>query len=58
MRYFISLLAGIAIVHVAAFAASFDFTTYPENTWLKQSPREGVATPKFYYEGSGAFDPG
>ena len=28
-----------------AFAANSPFTTHPENTWLKQSPREDVAAP-------------
>ena len=41
--------------NIATSAAPF--TTHPENTWLKQSPREGVGAPGFYYEGSGAFDP-
>ena len=38
-------------------AAEYFLGTHPENTWIKQSPRDGVAAPGFYYEGSGAFDP-
>jgi fibronectin type 3 domain-containing protein len=47
----------MAFVRIAFAAADSSFTTHPENTWLRQSPREGVAAPGFYYEGSGAFDP-
>lgn len=38
-------------------AAASPFTTRPENTWLKQSPREGKPAPGLYYERSGRFDP-
>jgi hypothetical protein len=40
MRYFISLFAGVAMVYATATAAESSFTTHPENTWLKRSPRE------------------
>lgn len=56
-------LLGLVATHafllscIIVTAADSPFTTHPENTWLKQSPREGVAAPGFYYEGSGGFDP-
>src|SRR5262249_55763271 len=34
-----------------------DETSHPENRWIKQSPREGAAVPRFSWEGSGSFDP-
>jgi hypothetical protein len=34
-----------------------DFAAQPENTWVKQSPRPGLPSPKFGWEGSGAYDP-
>lgn len=30
---------------------------HPGNEWVKQSPRNGVSTPRLKYEGSGDFDP-
>src|SRR5438093_6157167 len=52
------LLAGIVILtNQVIAAADSPFTTHPENTWLRQSPREGAPAPGFYYEGSGGFDP-
>lgn len=33
------------------------WANHPENTWIKQSPREGAPAPGIYYEGSGDFDP-
>jgi len=48
---------SLIVSATASIAADSPFNTHPENTWLKQSPREGVAAPGFYYEGSGAFDP-
>jgi hypothetical protein len=56
MRNLISSCVAIAFVRIAFAAADSPFTTHSENTWLKQSPREG-GPPGFYYEGSGAFDP-
>ncbi len=35
----------------------FDAAAHPENTWVRQSPREGKPIPKFGWEGSGAYDP-
>jgi hypothetical protein len=34
-----------------------DWSTHPENHWVRQSPREGVPVPAFLYEGSGDYDP-
>src|SRR5215831_3184911 len=33
-----------------------DGMSHPENRWIKQSPREGAAVPRFSWEGSGSFD--
>ena len=55
MKALSSISAILASCKLAAGASLF--ITHPENIWLRQSPREGVAAPKFYYEGSGAFDP-
>src|SRR5256885_16286992 len=52
-----SLLAGVVILTRSASAVDSPFVTHPENTWIKQSPREGAPAPGFYYEGSGGFDP-
>ena len=34
-----------------------DWDKHPDNTWVRQSPREGVPVPGFLYEGSGDYDP-
>jgi hypothetical protein len=41
----------------ATRAAESSWAGHPENVWIRQSPREGVPAPGFYYEGSGGFDP-
>src|SRR5215468_12123756 len=58
-----SVLALAALVFSAAIAPTAepapapDWSKHPENTWVKQSPREGGAVPAFLYEGSGDYDP-
>src|SRR4051794_27108202 len=37
--------------------APVDWGKHPENTWVRQSPREGATVPSFLYEGSGDYDP-
>lgn len=34
-----------------------DGISHPENRWIRRSPREGAAVPRFSWEGSGSFDP-
>ena len=46
---------GVSLVH--AEAASADFVGHPVNVWGKQSPRTDSPSPKFGWEGSGAYDP-
>lgn len=36
---------------------AIDWAGHPENTWVRQSPRDGKPIPKFGWEGSGAYDP-
>ncbi len=54
-----AVLTAVVLVLTTAFApaAEPDWSKHPENTWVKQSPREGVAVPAFLYEGSGDYDP-
>ncbi|MCE9560446.1 MAG: fibronectin type III domain-containing protein [Planctomycetes bacterium] len=54
-----SLIAlGLFIASLsAAEPAAPDWIKHPENTWVKQSPREGSPVPGFPYEGSGDYDP-
>ena len=49
---------GVVLAFLPAVAAAADWATHPENTWVKQSPREGAPSPRYLYEGSGAWDPG
>src|SRR6185436_7711261 len=49
------LLAAILLAPVGS--ATTDWAAHPENTWVRQSPRDGQAIPKFGWEGSGAYDP-
>lgn len=53
-----SSFAAVAILLCAplarAEAASAD---HPVNVWIKQSPRTDAPSPKFGWEGSGAYDP-
>ena len=34
-----------------------DWSAHPVNEWVKQSPTPDLPTPKFSWEGSGAYDP-
>jgi len=49
------LLAAILLAPVGPEA--IDWAAHPENTWVRQSPRDGHPIPKFGWEGSGAYDP-
>jgi hypothetical protein len=40
-----------------AVAVAADWADHPENVWVKQSPREGAPSPRYLYEGSGAWNP-
>ena len=58
MRTFI--FAAVAVLGaslVLAEAVPADFADHPENVWVKQSPRADAPSPKFGWEGSGAYDP-
>ncbi len=62
MRTRTALLTAAVLMLTAGFVpaadpAAPDWPKHPENTWVKQSPREGVAVPAFLYEGSGDYDP-
>jgi hypothetical protein len=48
---------GIFLALLPGFAVGADWASHPENTWVKQSPREGAPSPRYLYEGSGAWDP-
>ncbi len=54
-------VARIAVVVILgclpAVAWAADWASHPENVWVKQSPREGAPSPRYLYEGSGAWDP-
>ncbi|MHB1035846.1 MAG: hypothetical protein ACYC35_26970 [Pirellulales bacterium] len=39
-----------------ALAASTDWAAHPENVWVQQSPRDDAPSPRYLYEGSGAWD--
>jgi hypothetical protein len=49
------VLAGLALSVPGAEPSPF--ADHPVNQWVKQSPREGKPTPRFGWEGSGAYDP-
>ena len=51
-----SFLSQAAILCVLTSAGA-DWSSHPENRWVKQSPREGAPAPAFSWEGSGAYDP-
>jgi len=51
----VAILLWASLVRAQATDTGFD--THPENAWAKQSPRPGAPTPKFGWEGSGAYDP-
>src|SRR5258706_334940 len=52
--------ACVALLILLAFSASAapsPFADHLVNQWVKQSPREGKASPRFGWEGSAAYDP-
>ena len=46
-----------ALVLAPGAEQGIDWAAHPENTWVRQSPRDGKPIPKFGWEGSGAWDP-
>jgi hypothetical protein len=54
-----TILASLLILGAApaGIPQPIDWANHPENTWVKQSPRDGHPIPKFGWEGSGAYDP-
>jgi len=48
---------GVIFASLPALAGAADWASHPENTWVKQSPREGAPSPRYLYEGSGAWNP-
>jgi hypothetical protein len=48
---------GLLLAIQASAAEPTDWAKHPENTWVRQSPREGASVPSFLYEGSGDYDP-
>ena len=53
----LAALGGIIAAPTAARGQAPDWANHPVNTWVKQSPRDGVPVPGFLYEGSGDYDP-
>lgn len=55
------ILLSVALARAEEVAATSvrhaNFAGHPENLWVKQSPRPGAPSPKFGWEGSGAYDP-
>lgn len=54
-QWVVGILALAGIPAQAGPAPSW--ADHPENTWVRQSPRDGKPAPKFGWEGSGAWDP-
>ena len=52
-----NITIGVLLGFVPTLAAAADWTNHPENTWVRESPREGAPSPRYLYEGSGAWDP-
>jgi len=44
---------GVFLALLPAAASAADWSDHPENTWVRQSPREGAPSPRYLYEGSG-----
>lgn len=58
LRCLALLLCAILLLPTSISAAEpTDWAKHPENTWVRQSPRDNATVPGFLYEGSGDFDP-
>lgn len=57
MQKFALCLALLSGSGIPAVPPPVDWEQHPENTWVRQSPRDGAPVPKFGWEGSGAYDP-
>jgi hypothetical protein len=59
MKPHLLLLTSVLVIVAALPAASAepDWANHPVNVWVKQSPRENAAAPRFGWEGSGSWDP-
>ena len=51
----VEILLAVVLAH--AGQTTMVTAAHPDNTWVKQTPRPGLPSPQFGWEGSGAYDP-